>query len=343
MDGSITTADQVAIVAIGRNEGDRLKRCLQSLPDGVLAVYVDSGSTDSSVAFARSRHVHVAELDMSIPFTAARARNVGWRRIAAINPELAYVQFVDGDCELDADWLDRAVCAMTANEKLAAVFGRRRERYPDLTIYNRMCDDEWDTPLGISDSCGGDVLFRLAALKAANGYSDALIAGEEPDLCLRLRQLGWQIERIDAEMTRHDAAIASFSAFWSRTKRSGFAYAEHVWRHGDSAIPSWRRQLYGILFWGLFIPFGILLCIAQFLFSGAYLALLACLLCLTAYPLQIARIALKKSSETSDAAFACHYASLIVIGKLAQGAGVLKCWLGHALRRTENIIEYKGL
>lgn len=342
MDGPITSADQVAIVAIGRNEGERLKRCLRSLPDGVLSIYVDSGSTDGSVAFAHSRHVLVAELDMSIPFTAARARNVGWRRVAAINPDLLYIQFVDGDCELEADWLDRAISVMAANERLAAVFGRRREINPGLTIYNRMCDDEWDTPLGISDSCGGDVLFRLDALRFADGYSDTLIAGEEPDLCLRLRQKGWQIERIDAEMTLHDAAITSFSAFWRRTNRSGFAYAEHVWRHGSAAITSWRRQLYGIVFWGLLIPLGIVLCTVQFVLSGSYLALLWGLLCLTAYPLQVARVALKKASETSDAMFARHYAMLIVIGKLAQGAGVLKCWGGHLLRRKASIIEYKG-
>lgn len=342
MDGPITSAGQVAIVAIGRNEGDRLKRCLQSLPQGIVSVYVDSGSTDGSVAFARSCHVHVTELDMSIPFTAARARNVGWRTVAAINPELVYIQFLDGDCELSQDWLDRAISAMTANEKLAAVFGRRRELYPDLTIYNRMCDDEWDTPLGISDSCGGDALFRLAALRDAEGYSDTLIAGEEPDLCLRLREMGWQIERLDAEMTRHDAAITSFSAFWSRTKRSGFAYAEHLWRHRQAAIPSWRRQLYGIVFWGLLLPLGIVLCITRFVLGGADLALLIGFLCLTAYPLQIVRVARKKAIETSDARFARHYATLIVIGKLAQGAGVLKCWVGHLLSREANIIEYKG-
>lgn len=342
MNQRIGFGGRAAIVVIGRNEGERLERCLRSLPSGLLAVYVDSGSTDGSLSFARSLQVDVIELDMSIPFTAARARNVGWRRLAAIDPELEYVQFVDGDCELNPQWLDNAIKALAAKGNLAAVFGRRREIYPDTTIYNRMCDYEWDRPLGISDACGGDVLFRLTALREADGYSDTLIAGEEPDLCLRLRQSGWQIERIDAEMTLHDAAIASFSAFWNRTKRSGFAYAEHVWRHGSKAIPSWHRQLYGIAFWGLLIPFCALLCLAKFFFSGSGLALLAGLLCLAAYPLQIARIASKIAKANSDLRFALTYSALIVIGKLAQGAGVLKCWMAHLLHRKAQIIEYKG-
>ena len=72
---------QIGVVAIGRNEGDRLIRCLDSLrqhlPNTVPIVYVDSGSTDNSVAEARVRNVRVVCLDMSIPFTGARARNAG--------------------------------------------------------------------------------------------------------------------------------------------------------------------------------------------------------------------------------------------------------------------------
>lgn len=342
MDERIATRDLAAIVVIGRNEGDRLKRCLCSLPRGTPAVYVDSGSTDGSVAFARSLGVDVVELDMSIPFTAARARNAGWRRVTAVNAELEFVQFIDGDCELDAKWLDHAIDALRGKQTFAAVFGRRRERYPDKSIYNSMCDDEWDAPIGLADSCGGDALFRLAALNAAGGYSGSLIAGEEPDLCLRLRQKGWQIGRIDAEMTLHDAAITSYSAYWNRTKRSGFAYAEHVWRHGRNAIPSWRRQLYGIVFWGLLIPFGALVCLTLYAFFDADLALVVCFLCLAAYPLQIARVAARKAAATSDPKFAYVYATLIVVGKLAQSIGVLDCWKRHVLRSPTKLIEYKG-
>ncbi len=260
MDATVAHESRTAIVVIGRNEGDRLKRCLLSLPREVPTVYVDSGSTDGSTEFARSIGVEVAELDMTIPFTAARARNAGWRRMAAINPGLHFIQFLDGDCELNSDWLRRSIHALIDEDALAAVFGRRRERYAHASIYNRMCDDEWNTPVGIAEACGGDALFRLDALQMVGGYSETLIAGEEPDLCLRLRHKGWKLRRLDAEMTLHDAAITSFRAFWKRTERSGFAYAEHVWRHGKSAIPSWRRQLYGIVFWGLLIPSVVLVC-----------------------------------------------------------------------------------
>src|SRR5947209_19431049 len=100
---------KVGVVAVGRNEGERLRRCLASLQGQSAAlVYVDSGSTDGSVAVARSFGASVVELDTSVPFTAARARNAGFDRLMAEHPDLAYVQFVDGDCEVDPDWVGRA-------------------------------------------------------------------------------------------------------------------------------------------------------------------------------------------------------------------------------------------
>jgi hypothetical protein len=98
---------------------------------GVAAtVYVD-GSIDGSVQWARERSVDVIELDMRIPFTAARARNVGFRRVREIAPDLTYVQFVDGDCEVQRDWHQQALSFLESHEDVAVVCGRRRERYPE--------------------------------------------------------------------------------------------------------------------------------------------------------------------------------------------------------------------
>ena len=99
----------IGVVAIGRNEGERLRRCLESLDGhGLTVVYVDSGSTDDSVALARSLSIEVVDLDMSTPFTAARARNAGFERLLQIDPGVRFVQFLDGDCEVADGWLERA-------------------------------------------------------------------------------------------------------------------------------------------------------------------------------------------------------------------------------------------
>ena len=176
----------VGIVAIGRNEGERLHRCLNSVVGrGLTLIYVDSGSTDGSIKLARNLGVEVVELDFSRPFSAARARNEGFERLCQINPEIRFVQFVDGDCEVADGWLDRAIRTLEDHFDVAVVCGRRRERFPERTVYNRLADLEWDTAVGEAKACGGDAMMRVSAFQAAGGYDPTLIAGEEPDLCLR--------------------------------------------------------------------------------------------------------------------------------------------------------------
>ncbi|MEM9085901.1 MAG: glycosyltransferase family 2 protein [Pseudomonadota bacterium] len=335
------TARPVGIVIIGRNEGDRLKRCLRSVPPKTPTVYVDSGSSDGSVDFAKSVGVHVLALDMSIPFTAARARNAGWRSLLELEAQLEFIQFVDGDCELDADWLAKAHSALTTEPELAVVFGRRRERFPEASIYNAMCDDEWDVGIGAVNSCGGDALIRMRALMEAGGYSDDLIAGEEPDLCLRLRNLGWSVRRIAGEMTLHDANILSFRGWWKRASRSGFAFAEHVRRHRAQSDPYTLRQTASILFWGFAAPATGAIVTGILAFSRPAIAPFALSLFAAVYAAQIGRIAIRKRREGHPTKFAISYGTLIVIGKFAEFTGILKCLLDQFLRRRSQIIEYK--
>jgi GT2 family glycosyltransferase len=332
-------APRAGLVAIGRNEGERLKRCLRSVPAGCPVVYVDSGSCDDSVTFAQGLGMAVVPLATAQGFTAARARNAGWRALLAAHPGLDFVQFVDGDCELAPDWIARAIAALDAEPGLCAVFGRRRERFPQASFYNALCDDEWNVPVGLVEACGGDVLMRAGPLVQAGGYSDDLIAGEEPDLCLRLGGAGWRVRRIDAEMTLHDADMHHARQQWLRARRAGHAFAEHVARHGVAAFPGWRRQRDSILLWGGLIPaLIVLLALAGLRWTAP--ALLAPALALL-YPAQIARIALGKWKRGAPARFALGYGLWIMLGKLAQFGGLaryhIKRWRGGPHR----IIEYK--
>ena len=274
----------IGIVAIGRNEGPRLPACLQSaLGASGAVVYVDSGSTDTSVQLARDLGAAVVELDLSIPFTAARARNEGFSQLLKLAPDTAFVQFVDGDCEIAAGWLKAAADTLAADNRLAVVCGRRRERSPEASLYNKLVDIEWNTPVGPAKSCGGDAMFRVAAFREAGGFDAAIIAGEEPELCFRLRQKEWTIQRIDHEMTLHDAAMTSFVQWWKRNVRAGHAYAQGAHLHGHSPEHYNIRSTRSNWVWGLMLPLGIV--IAATLTRGFGLLLLAM------YPLLGARVA----------------------------------------------------
>lgn len=323
----------VGAVVIGRNEGDRLKQCLTSLCNSVEhIVYVDSGSTDGSVDVALKMNVRVVELDMTKPFTAARARNEGLSVLLESNQQLDYVQFVDGDCEVQNSWLDIALDFLKVNQDFAAVCGRRRERYPTATIYNQLCDIEWDTAIGEANACGGDALFRVSALTAVDGYRDSLIAGEEPEMCFRMRQLGWKIMRLDAEMTMHDAAMTRFSQWWKRNQRAGHAYAEGYALHGNSSEKFKRSECRSILFWSGVLPIVIILLT---MITPLFLVLFLI------YPLQIIRLTLRYHGRWGNVNLAFIYAVSNVVGKWPQLFGMMAFFKNKKLGHNSQLIEYK--
>jgi GT2 family glycosyltransferase len=239
--------ERIGVVAIGRNEGECLKLCLTSVAGIAEAVvYVDSGSSDGSVTLARSMGVEVVELDLSTPFTAARARNAGAERLHEIAPDISLVQFVDGDCEIVPGWLDRAEAEFHARPGCAVVCGRNREQFPDRSIYNRLADIEWETPIGEGVACGGNAMIRADVFTEIGGFEPSLIAGEEPELCHRIQIAGWSIVRIDAEMTRHDLGITRFGDWWRRSIRGGYGSLDVTLRSGGGPF---ARQVFSTRLW----------------------------------------------------------------------------------------------
>lgn len=314
-------------VAIGRNEGARLIRCLDSLSAAGLrhVVYVDSGSTDASIAEAEARGAIVVRLDKDRPFTAARARNAG----AAALPQGAeapdFIQFIDGDCVLDPGWIPAAAGFLQGNPAVAVACGRRREIAPEASIYNRMIDREWDTPPGQARSCGGDALMRTQPFRAAGGFDPALIAGEEPELCVRLRKAGWLVWRLDAEMTRHDAAIYRFGQWWRRSRRAGHAYAEGAALHGAPPERHNVAQTRRALIWGAGIPLAAA--------GGAVLIHPLLILILLAWPVQIVRL-WRRDGDGPRALF-------LTLGKIPEALGVLEYRAKRLTGRGGRLIEYK--
>jgi GT2 family glycosyltransferase len=345
----------VGVVAIGRNEGERLRACLEAVVRaGAPAAYVDSGSTDGSVALAQRLGVQVVELDMSVPFTAARARNAGFKCLLESHPDLQFVQFIDGDCEMADGWLDVASRALEERPEIAIVAGRCRERHPDASVYNRICDLEWDTPVGESEKCGGIFLVRAAALRQVDGFNSALIAGEEPEMCLRLREKGWKIWRVGEEMNLHDAAMTRFGQWWRRMIRGGHAFAEVSGMHPRSPKRIWVRETRSSLCWGLVLPITIvsLACLALIvalvapsqgwlprLWRGAAASAVALA---ALYPLLLAKVYRNQRRRRRNPRDAALYAASVVLAKPAQAIGVLKFRASRRSGKRTGLIEYKN-
>jgi glycosyltransferase involved in cell wall biosynthesis len=320
---------QFGIVVIGRNEGERLERCLRkTLEAGVPLVYVDSASSDGSVELARSMGVHVEELDPARPLSAARARNAGFRRLLERSPDLELVQFIDGDCELVEGWLMQATSRLAQDSRLGAVCGRRLERSPSASIYNRLIDLEWDTPIGHTTVFGGDVIIRAEILREAGGYDESLIAGEDPDLAARISAAGWQIERLDVDMTVHDADLSRFGQWWMRQTRAGHAVTD-AWLRSSWSDTKVQHRVASITFWGAALP------------AVVAVSLPAGLALLLAYPLLGLRIYHRMRKQGRSRGDAALYAGSCIEGKFAEFYGGIQCLLNRARRAGPTLIEYK--
>ncbi|SIO46383.1 Glycosyltransferase, GT2 family [Bradyrhizobium erythrophlei] len=327
-----TNPTKFGVVVIGRNEGQRLITCLRSVTTAAAVVYVDSNSTDGSVQAARDLGSVVIELDLSIPFTAARARNAGFASLLTILPGLPYVQFVDGDCELAPGWPEAAVTFLDRQADVAAVCGRLRERYPDQSVYNWLCDKEWDRPTGEVRSFAGNVMMRAQALKGVGAYREDMIAGEEEELSVRLRQASWRIWRLAEEMALHDAAMLHFGQWWKRTTRAGYAFAQGSHLHGAPPERHLVREARRAMVWGLVLPLACLMATIAFLHFG-WIAWLV-------YPMQLARLSINNPGPPSDRVALAFFQ---LLARFPEGLGLAMFCRDLLLDRRPQLIEHKRI
>lgn len=320
------------VVVIGRNEGERLRVCLDSMAATTSRiVYVDSGSTDGSMDMAASQGIETVALDMSAPFTAARARNKGFERLRQCWPDIAFVQFVDGDCEVIDGWLPAACAYLEANPRVACVCGRLRERFPERSVYNRLCDAEWARPAGETSACGGIAMMRADLFESIGGFRDDIAAGEEAELCSRLRAQGATVWRLATPMALHDAAMYRFSQWWTRTRRTGFGYMNSLaLRLGNDRSADIRRVLRPWL-WCVMLP----------LVAGVGIAIWGrpALLVLLVYPAQVLRVSLTVEGTWGAR---IERSFFLMLGKLPELAGQLQFWTNRRSNAASASFDYKS-
>lgn len=323
----------LGIVIIGRNEGEKLRRSLRSvLRTGYPTVYADSGSSDGSAALAESMGVTVVKLDPSRPMNASRGRKEGFARILRDYPqfELEYVLFLDGDCVLDERFVPAAIDVMKRRPEVGVVCGRRSELHPEASVYNRIANLEWDTPVGERESCGGDALYRVNVYVQAGGFDETILAGEEPELCFRIRSISCKVLRLDVPMTWHDMGMTQFQQWWRRGVRTGYGALDVRVRY---SLPYYNRQLASAWIWALGWPLLSVGLITLFtviggLAAGSWATLTVC----SSLPLQVFRIACKGHARGLSRTDALAYGTLMMVNKWASVCGQFK-WLHQRLHR----------
>ena len=328
------SAQRIGVVLIGRNEGQRLVRSLDSVAaSGRPVVYVDSDSTDGSCEAARERGATVVELDMSIPFSAARARNAGFERLMKDHPDVELVQFIDGDCEVLDGWIETAAAVLDEQPDVVAVTGWRRERHAEASVYNRVCDVEWrNGPIGTTKNFGGDVMIRASALKAVGAYNPSVIAAEDDELGVRLRQAGGRLVRLGEFCTLHDADMHTASQWWRRAKRCGHGYAQVSFLHGAPPERKFVTNLRRTILWGLVAP------------GGAIVLTLPTLglswLAFAHYPMVVVKVARETKKQGFSWQHALAWGVSCALSPFPEVFGVAKFHLDRLRNKSPEIIEY---
>jgi GT2 family glycosyltransferase len=333
MTATPSTLNRVGVVVIGRNEAHHLADCLRSVAASVAGVvYVDSASVDGSAEVAAGCGADLVELDPQGPISAASARNAGIERLLQLQPGLALVQFVDGDCVLDPEWLPEAVRAIDADPGLGAVWGMLRERYPEASIYNRVSDLEWRVPpAGETSYFGGLTLIRVEAFRAAGGFDPGVVASEDQELSARVRAKGWRIRRISALTGVHDSRIVRFSQWWRRGVRRGVGYAQTWSRHRGRSD---RAAIGKIIFWA-----GVLPCAAV---AAAWPTRGLSLVAIAIYPLRVLRIAMRFARREGTIRDGLVWGAYCVLAPFPALLGLIVFCVTRGRGRGVGIIEYRG-
>ncbi|MBI4563354.1 MAG: glycosyltransferase family 2 protein [Planctomycetes bacterium] len=322
-------------VVIGRNEGERLRRCLSTVLRWSLpVVYVDSGSTDGSPELARSMGCDVLELDPTLPFSAARARNEGFQKLTESRPNVSFIHFVDGDTEIEEAWLAYAKGVLRTHATCGAVFGVLREREPERSIYNAISELEWRMPFGEVHCFGGNVLMRAGAFGEVGGFDLSLPAGEEPELSQRLRRAGWTILSVDHPMGVHDANMTRLCQWWMRSRRSGHAYAQVCWLGSGLRDRFGLRQSLRTWFWMFGLPL-VVLGVTWGLHPYFGLALPGI------YLVQFLRVAVGRWRMGTTFGRAIRYCLLWFPAQFAQLLGQARFLSGLLFRRKPQLMEHK--
>ncbi len=286
--------------------------------------YVSRGySEEGAQIAARFDEVEVLTLHTAYPTPGAQ-RNLGWR-----SGDAPFVQLLDADTTLVPDFWTRAMAQF--RQGVAAVRGRREERYPEASAYNWIADVEWNPPPGKCDAFGHDVLIRRSSLETTGGYDEELVGGEEVELSHRVVQEGYTILHLDASMTRHDLVMDSPIPYWRAAYRNGYGFAAVTFRHRKHEKRYWIAELDRIALRGGAAIALIVLALLWTLWTLLGLVLLIPALALLLAQKLMGRQRFAKShylSQSRSAVYAWHCAFVVV----PQFFGIIRFFIAKIFR-----------
>jgi hypothetical protein len=249
---SPSSASVVGVVVVAGQRSP--ETALRAAAASSLAVVFVAQSNDAEAAeTARRAGIETVEVpDRAL--TAGRARNAGYRQLKKRLPDLQYVQFVDSDLTLDAQWLAGAARFMERRPEVAAIEGKIRFENEGSSVFARVSAIEINGEAGETDVVGANLFVRADAFEGAGGFRGDLTVNETRDLCIRLRRRGAHIWRLDAWMGVVASRSDGLAGFWEASVHRGYEYAHGAALHGAPPDRLFAGERARALLWGAFLP-----------------------------------------------------------------------------------------
>ena len=222
---------KIGVVMLDQNTGVSPEPAIRSLGDVKTIVYVTANPKNEAAATALRMGAEIVKLPGKT-VNPGRARNTGYRRLKALNPDIEYVQFLEPDFILHADWFNNALAFMVRRPEVAVIDGHKRERFSEKSMLNMVKEISRRKPKGELQTTGESAFVRAEAFEAAGGFRGDIASNDTDDLCLRLRRRGQHIWRVETQMGVNHSRKRDLKDWWREAKRNGYEYAHGVYLHG---------------------------------------------------------------------------------------------------------------
>jgi ABC-type multidrug transport system fused ATPase/permease subunit/GT2 family glycosyltransferase len=241
---------RVSVVVCVHNGASTIRECLEALrhldyPDYEVLV-VDDGSTDATSSLAAEYDVRLFKTDNR---GLGAARNLG---IEAATGEI--VAFVDGDAYPDPQWLRYLAHSFVTTDYVGvggpnlspvgdSLVAECVDRSPGNPVTVLLTDQEAEHIPGCN------MAYRKASLQAIGCFDPRFrVAGDDVDICWRLRERGWTLGYNPAAFVWHHRRSTLF-AYWKQQKGYGKAEAllERKWpeKYNATGNVTWSGRVYG--------------------------------------------------------------------------------------------------
>jgi glycosyltransferase involved in cell wall biosynthesis len=277
---------KVSIVIKALNEELNIRKAIESALAAVAGydseiVVADSASTDRTIEVAKQFPASIVQLEHANERCCGIGPQLGYQHCSG-----EYIYILDGDMELKAPFIERAIGILDREPAVAGVGGYIHEmRTENLEVQGRVKRFNRTRRKDILnvDCLNGGGFYRRSAIMDVGYLSDRnLHAFEEYDLGARLRVKGWRLLLLeDRAVDHYSYAIGTWRLLWHRLRTGRFLSSGELLR---AAIDGRyvRRALGEVRILPLSI--GVLLYWTLFILSSRWIFGLATLLIALAAP-----------------------------------------------------------